>query len=188
MDKSLIQTHNFEVAKSNIEEFSKKLPANPSFRRVDENGWFLGFTEHNVTGYEMNRFIGEVQSKLIDVNNTLRGAIGEFKEVYNALDALDKEYISGILKSVEEAETASDQALRAQKGLEVTVSNLERTVVSLVKLKESVSGLSASVDDLQKQKRIEDKVVRRNKTCFIVSIIAIVITLVNVALLFSKIL
>lgn len=188
MDKSLIQKHNFEIAKSNIEEFSKKLPANPSFRRVDENGWFLGFTEHNVTGNEMNRFIGEVQSKLIDVNNTLRGAIGEFKEVYNALDALDNEYISGILKSIEEAENASNQALSAQKDVDVTVRNLKKTVEGLIHLKESVSELSESVDDLQKQKRIEDKVMRRNKTCFIVSIVAIVVTLVNVALLFSKIL
>lgn len=188
MDKSLIQKHNFEAAKSNIEEFSKNLPANPSFQRVEVDGGLFGWGDHKVTGYEMNKFMGSVQDKLIDVNSSLRGIIGEFKEVYKALDALDNEYISGILKSIEEAEDASNQALSAQKDVDVTVRNLKKTVEGLIHLKESVSELSESVDDLQKQKRIEDKVMRRNKTCFIVSIVAIVITLVNVALLFSKIL
>ncbi len=104
---TLIKKHNFEVAKSNIERFSRNLPSDPSFDRVEVDGGLFGLGDHKVTGSEMNAFIGVVQNKLISVNSSLKSIIEEFKDVYNAFDYLDAEYISGIISSIESAEEAS---------------------------------------------------------------------------------
>ena len=146
MNKALIKKHNFEVAKRKIEKFSKNLPSNPSFNRVEVDGGLFGWGDHKVTGSEMNNFIGVVQDKLISVNSSLRNIISEFKEVYNAFDILDKEYINGILGSVESAENASMQALKAQDDIKTTVDNLKKTVVGLVSLKMTVERIEEKVN------------------------------------------
>ena len=141
MEKNLIKKHNFEVAKRNIENFSNKLPSNPSFDQVEVKGFLFGLGDHMVTGAEMNNFVGEVQQKLISVNDSLHSIIEEFREVYCAFDYLDKEYVAGIVGSVESAEEASNQALKAQEDLKETVSNLGKTVKGLVDLKTRVENL-----------------------------------------------
>ncbi|NDV63803.1 hypothetical protein [Bacteroides sp. 224] len=146
MSKALIQKHNFEIAKGNIEKFSKNLPSNPSFNRVEVDGGLFGWGDHKVTGSEMNKFIGIVQDKLISVNSSLRAIMGEFKEVYNAFDFLDGEYISGIIGSVESAEEASKQALKAQEDIKNTVENLKKTVVGLMDLKITVERIEKVVN------------------------------------------
>ena len=110
------------------------------------DGGLFGWGDHKVTGSEMNNFIGVVQDKLISVNSSLRNIISEFKEVYNAFDILDKEYINGILGSVESAENASMQALKAQDDIKTTVDNLKKTVVGLVSLKMTVERIEEKVN------------------------------------------
>lgn len=146
MNNALIQKHNFNIAKNNIERFSRNLPSNPSFSRVEVDGGFLGLGNHKVTGYEMNAFIGVVQDKLISVNSSLRSIIGEFKEVYNAFDSLDGEYINGIISSVESAEDASKQALKAQEDIKATIENLRKTVVKLASLNQTVERIEKTVN------------------------------------------
>lgn len=145
----MIQKHNFEVAKTNIERFSRNLPSNPSFTPVEVNGGIFGLGDHNVTGTEMNDFIDKVQDKLISVNSSLRAIICEFKEVYNAFDYLDGEYISGIIGSVESAEKASEQALKAQSDIAKTVNNLKRAVDELIELNETVKRMNSEIAALQ---------------------------------------
>ena len=110
MDKSLIKKHNFEEAKNKIRVFSNNLPTYPHFDRVEESGGLFNWGNHNVTGKEMNSFVSNVQDRLISVNSTLRSIVSEFRVIYNALDSLDKEYIDGILVSVEAAEKARKAA------------------------------------------------------------------------------
>lgn len=146
MDKSMIKRHNFEVSKKNIETFSKNLPSNPAFDRVEVNGGFFGWGDHTVTGTEMNNFIDKVQDKLISVNKSLTSIISEFREVYKAFDYLDDEYIKGIIGSIESAEEASKQALKAQSDIQNTVENLKKTVWGLVDLKDSVERILCQVN------------------------------------------
>ena len=146
MGKVLINKHNFEIAKSNIQRFSRNLPSNPSFTRVEVDGGLFGLGNHKVTGAEMNAFIGVVQDKLISVNLSLKSIINEFKEVYNAFDSLDGEYISGIIGSVECAEEASKQALQAQADIKEAVEKLRKTVVGLVNLKTTVECIEKKVN------------------------------------------
>lgn len=142
---TLIKKHNFEVAKNNIERFSRNLPSDPSFDRVEVDGGLFGWGDHKVTGSEMNAFIGVVQNKLISVNSSLKSIIKEFKDVYNAFDYLDAEYINGIIGSIESAEEASKQALQAQTDIIKTVENLKKTVLELVKLKTTIERIEKTV-------------------------------------------
>lgn len=138
MDKSIIKKHNFEEAKNKIRVFSNNLPTYPHFDRVEERGGLFNRGNHNVTGKEMNTFVCKVQDRFISVNSTLRSVVSEFKEIYKALDFLDKEYIDGILVSVEAAEKASRQALDAQNDILDTIEVLQQTVEKLEEFKNSV--------------------------------------------------
>ena len=148
MDKALIKRHNFEVSKKNIETFSNSLPSNPAFDRVEVDGGLFGLGDHKVTGNEMNKFIDKVQDKLISVNESLTSIISEFREVYKAFDYLDGEYINGIIGSIESAEEASKQALKAQSDIQNTVENLKKTVLGLVDLKNSVEKIERTINKL----------------------------------------
>lgn len=148
MDKALIKRHNFEVSKKNIETFSNSLPSNPAFDRVEVDGGLFGLGDHKVTGNEMNKFIDKVQDKLISVNESLTSIISEFREVYKAFDYLDGEYITGIIGSIESAEEASKQALKAQSDIQNTVENLKKTVLGLVDLKNSVEKIERTINKL----------------------------------------
>ncbi|MBE6300652.1 MAG: hypothetical protein E7085_02185 [Parabacteroides distasonis] len=139
MDKSLIKRHNFEIEKNKIQEVSKNLPPSPYFRRVEVDGGLFNWGDHKVTGREMNDFVSDVQDEMISINYTFKYVIGAFKDVYKALDYLDKEYIKGILISIEGAEKASKQALSAHEGNKKTIQALQRTVEILKDFKETVT-------------------------------------------------
>lgn len=149
-EEVLVKRHNFDLAKQNIEQFSRNLPADPKFVKVEEEIGIFGWRDHKVTGRELNRFQDEVQNKLISVNSTLKNVICEFREVYKAFDSLDSEYIKGIIGSVESAQKASEQALKAQSDLNCTVENLKKTVDKLSSIKSDVDRISSQVESLTK--------------------------------------
>ena len=151
MNKALINKHNFDIAKANIDRFSRNLPSYPSFNRVEIDGGLFGWGDHKVTGSEMNDFIGKVQDKLISVNTSLRSIVGEFREVYKAFDFLDGEYINGIIESIESAEKAGQEALQAQKDIAKTVDSLQKTILGLVNLKAIVERIDEKVKTIDKK-------------------------------------
>lgn len=130
MEENKINTHNFEKAKEDIRAFSHNLPSDPYFERVEKDV-FWGLFDHNVTGEELNKFIGAVQYRFISTNKVLRNTVQEFKRIYEALDALDKDYINYILFSLGEAERANKKALLAQEDLQKTIETLQKVYVSL---------------------------------------------------------
>ncbi len=154
MGMGLIKKHNFDVAKRNIEQFSDRLPSSKAFRKVEEDGWFFGLNDHSVTGRELNNLTDNVQDRFLAVNDTLKSVVREFREVYNALEYLDKEYIAGIVQAVEDAESASHQALKAHADIRVVVDNLSRTVSKLVELKRNVDILDRELTDVNT--RVDD--------------------------------
>lgn len=105
-----IQTHDFEESKNQLRKFSEKIPNRIKFEIVAEKEGWLGF-DHKVTGAELNKLTSQIQKHFIDINNVQNTTIKEFKEVYNALESLDKDYIQAILLSINAAEKASKQAL-----------------------------------------------------------------------------
>lgn len=115
MDEIAIKKHSFDMAKNRLKEFSEKTDAELAIDKVQTEGDFLGIGDHRVTGYELNRRLEIIQKHFIDVNTTSNKVIKEFREVYNALDALDKEYITAIVANVEAIKKTSDD-VRMQQG------------------------------------------------------------------------
>ena len=122
MNEIEIKKHDFEIAKKRIGDFKLSNNGN-SFARIDEKEFF-GFFDHNVTGQEMNKHIDKVQNAFIGVNKYINDIVKEFKEIYNAFDALDKEYINGIIKSLEKAQKAINENNKTVKNLEEIVKYL----------------------------------------------------------------
>lgn len=135
MTEITIKKHNFDKAKNNIKQFSLTKPEELALNKVDVNGGLFNWFDHKVTGAELNSLTNQVQEYLIKFNNLHSKFIKEFGEVYNALEALDKEYIEGILISVKAAEKASMEAKDAQKDIKKTIEVQKHTLKALENFK-----------------------------------------------------
>lgn len=167
MDEITIKKHSFDMAKNRLKEFSEKTDAELAIDKVQTEGNFLGIGDHRVTGYELNRRLEIIQKHFIDVNTTSNKVIKEFREVYNALDALDKEYITAIVANVEAIKKTSDD-VRMQQGtlkqhneklsdhqnkldvhqleIEKNVANISKIVTTLKVFKEKLEGYKHLTD------------------------------------------
>lgn len=167
MNKLDIKRHSFELAKNRLKEFSEKNEAELTIDRVKTDGGFLGLGDHKVTGYELNNRLESIQGHLIDMNSTNNKTIKEFKEVYNALDALDKDYITSIIASVKAIEKTSNDVRRQQETLkqhnnklsnqqnkldfhqveiDKNVDNMKKIVTTLKAFKERLDGYKHLTD------------------------------------------
>lgn len=140
MDELVIKEHNFQVAKNKIQSYAESAPKSVTIPRVKETAGLFGLRDHKVTGPELNQCMGEVQTSLISLNNATKAIISEFKEVYNAFEALDKDYISGIVISVNAAKKASDEAKKASDDISKTIGALKATVTKIGEFQKEVRG------------------------------------------------
>lgn len=167
MNEIVIKRHSFDLAKNRLKEFSEKTEAELAIDKVKTDGKFFGLGDHKVTGYELNKRLESIQSHLIDINSTNNGTIKEFREVYNALDALDKDYITSILASIKAIEKTSND-VRNQQGtlkqhneklasqqnkldshqieIEKNISNVTKIVMTLKSFKEKLDGYKHLTD------------------------------------------
>ncbi len=136
MSELIVKRANFDKA---MEKLNEALPEHATFTKVDVDGQFLGFTDHNVTGKEMNLFIEAVQDRMGAINEKIRCLFKEFSEVYAVFDALDKEYVAGILRSIDEAHKAIKAAHRASDDNAQTLQKLQQTVNKLWELSQDLS-------------------------------------------------
>lgn len=167
MNEIVINKHNFEMAKERLKEFSEKDEAELAIDRVKTEGGFLGLGDHKVTGDELNNRIETIQKHLIDINTTNNKTIKEFREIYNALDALDKDYMTSIVASVKAIEKTSND-VRIQQGvlsqhsdklqeqqnkldvhqgeIDKIIDNIKKTITVLKSFKEKLDGLTHLTD------------------------------------------
>lgn len=146
MSNQQIQAHQFDLAKCKIKDTSNKV-TDVSLPTFETKGKMLGsWSNHNITGQEMNDFVNTLQKTFIKINNNTRSTYNFIGEVYNAFEALDKEYIQGILAAIEsskiasnQAKKASDEALSAQADIKRTIEALQLTVKTLMEFKKTVS-------------------------------------------------
>ena len=161
MNEIAIKRHSFDLAKNRLKEFSEKTEAELEIDKVQTDGGFLGLGDHKVTGYELNRRLETIQEHFIAVNTTNNKVIKEFREVYNALDVLDKDYITSIVANVKAIEKTSND-VRVQQGIlkqhneklanqqskldahqaeiEKNVANISKIVAALKVFKEKLEG------------------------------------------------
>ncbi|MFD2215304.1 hypothetical protein [Metabacillus endolithicus] len=138
MNELVIQTHNFEKAKNQLKQFSMTKPDELALKKVDVDGGLFNWFDHKVTGQELNALTNQIQGYLIKFNTLNTKFIKEFGEVYNALEALDKEYIQAILISIKAAEKASKEAKDAQKDINKTIEMQKQTILVLKNFKDKL--------------------------------------------------
>ena len=108
MNEIVVKRHSFDMAKNRLKEFSEKTEAELKIDKVETKDGFLGLGDHKVTGYELNERLETIQEHLIDANAINNKVIKVFREIYNALDALDKDYITSIVANVKAIEKTSN--------------------------------------------------------------------------------
>lgn len=149
MGELVIKTHDFELAKNGLKEFSQKQAEDLEIDTVRTDGGFLGLGDHKVTGYELNRRLGTIQQHLIDLNTTNNRTIKEFGQVYSALEALDKDYIQAILISIKATEETSKRIEATQEQIKKIVEDQKKTLEVLKKFKKRLDGY-AHLGDIDK--------------------------------------
>ena len=105
-----------------------------------------------MTGYELNRSLETIQEHFITVNTTNNQVIREFREVYNALDTLDKDYIASIIANVKSIEKTSNDVRKQQGTLKQHHEKLENQQVKLdahqTEIEKTMSSISKVVSAL----------------------------------------
>lgn len=148
MNELVIKTHDFELAKRRLKEFSQKKENELNIDSVRSDA-FLGLGKHKVTGDELNSRLSAIQQHLINLNNTNDRAIKEFGQVYNALEALDKDYIQAILISIKATEKTSECIQATQEQIKKIVDDQKKTLEVLKKFKQKLDGY-AHLEDIDK--------------------------------------
>ena len=149
MNELNIKNHDFEDAKNSIKKFSEQSGMDLYIKRVDSNKdigeWFSSFfvgegfgSEHKVSGKELNELISQLQSNFQSVNETQIKLIKEFGQVYNALEALDKDYIKAIIASINSTKIASAGIESAQKDINKIIEEQKNTLELLIKFKKNL--------------------------------------------------
>ena len=152
MNEIAIKQHSFEIAKNRLKEFSEKTETKLELKSVDTDGFFP-FSDHRVTGQELNTRLANIQDHFATINDTSNKIIKEFREVYNALDVLDKDYITSIIANVKAIEKTSNDVRIQQNILKQHNEKLENQQNKLdmhqVEINKSVESISKIVSALK---------------------------------------
>lgn len=144
-----IRTHDFELAKEGLREFSQTNEKDLRIDTVGVSGGLFGLGDHKVTGYEFNNRMSTIQTHLITLNDTNIKTIKEFGKVYNALEALDKDYIQAILAMVEDIRVANEGLTSAHEKIQIMVEDHRKTIEVLKKFKQRLDEYS-HIKDIDK--------------------------------------
>ena len=149
-----IDKHNFEIAKQSIKSFAENLPADPKLKRVEQDVGPFGCLNHTVTGKELNELTSQIQDCLVSNNQNIRKTIQEFKAIYDTLEYLDKDYLAGIVASVQAAEAASEATKRNTEDIQKNLDALTKLVRKLKDFKqqteENIISLLTQIDAVAK--------------------------------------
>ena len=152
MNEIAIKQHSFEIAKNRLKEFSEKTETKLTLDTVDTDGFFP-FSDHRVTVQELNIRLANIQDHFATINETNNKIIREFREVYNALDVLDKDYITSIIANVKAIEKTSNDVRIQQNILKQHNEKLENQQNKLdihqVEINKSVESISKIVNALK---------------------------------------
>ena len=152
MNEIAIKQHSFERAKNRLKHFSEKTETNFELKGVDTDGFFP-FSDHRVTGKEFNEKLVDILNYFTTINETNNKIIKEFREVYNALDVLDKDYITSIVANVKAIEKTSNDVRIQQNILKQHNEKLENQQNKLdihqVEINKSVESISKIVSALK---------------------------------------
>lgn len=183
----VIKTHNFEDAKRRLKEVSEKKPEEFEIGLVKFKDKFLFLEgDHKVTGKEFNDRIIAIQQHLINLHTKTYENNKEFGEVYNALEALDKDYIAVILTSINAIEEVSKHM---REEIDTIKEVQKKTLENLQKFKQE---LKMDIAEISNESQMRHKEVsslsKELKKTQIISFVSIAATLILGILIVSKVL
>ena len=183
----VIKTHNFEDAKRRLKEVSEKKIEGFKINIVGTKDKFLFLEgEHKVTGDEFNSRIIAINQHLTNLHTKTYENNKEFGEVYNALEALDKDYIAVILTSINAIEEVSKH-MREEID---TIKEVQKKILeNFQKFKQE---LKMDIDEISNESQMRHKEVsslsKELKKTQIISFVSIAATLILGILIVSKVL
>ena len=114
MNEIVVNKHNFEVAKSQVSKMARNRAEVPKLSPFQVDGALFGLMDHRVTGPEINQqLVSPLQQSISSINLEFGKLYNIAGQIYKAMDYLDGEYMEGIVKGLNSANAASDQALKA---------------------------------------------------------------------------
>ena len=183
----VIKTHNFEDAKRRLKEVSEKKPEEFEIGLVKLKEKFLFLEgDHKVTGKEFNDRIIAINQHLTNLHTKTYENNKEFGEVYNALEALDKDYIAVILTSINAIEEVSKHM---REEIDTIKEVQKKTLENFQKFKQE---LKMDIDEISNESQMRHKEVsslsKELKKTQIISFVSIAATLILGILIVSKVL
>ena len=180
----VIKTHNFEDAKRRLKEVSEKKIEGFEINIVGTKDKFLFLEgDHKVTGDEFNSRIIAINQHLTNLHTKTYENNKEFGEVYNALEALDKDYIAVILTSINAIEEVSKH-MREEID---TIKEVQKKILeNFQKFKQE---LKMDIAEISNESQMRHKSLSKElKKTQIISFVSIATTLILGILIVSKVL
>ena len=180
----VIKTHNFEDAKRRLKEVSEKKIEGFEINIVGTKDKFLFLEgDHKVTGDEFNDRIIAINQHLTNLHTKTYENNKEFGEVYNALEALDKDYIAVILTSINAIEEVSKH-MREEID---TIKEVQKKILeNFQKFKQE---LKMDIAEISNESQMRHKSLSKElKKTQIISFVSIAATLILGILIVSKVL
>lgn len=154
-----IKKHNFQKAINSIKEISQQLQAdNITLERVDTNSWLI--FDHDVTGKEFNERLEKIQDVFINFREFNQKVIGELREVYNAFDWIDSDYIRYINNILDEHGKMIKVLAKFKKNIErlnhfTDIDTAWELLEAQIDLSKELSDYRDSLSELQHLKDID---------------------------------
>ncbi|MEC5395508.1 hypothetical protein [Bergeyella sp. RCAD1439] len=158
MNELELKRKELDEAKLRVKKIEDRTPRAPVLRRFEESTFF-GWMSKNVTGEEINKLVKDVQSALIESNNNSLKIIREFKEVYNVVDVLDREYIGYFEDSINKLNKVNGEVQDAQKDIRRTIEALRATIEKHSKYENKSSKI---IDELKSKIEILENTIDSN--------------------------
>ncbi len=136
-----ISKRDFDKARNQLEVSLSQTEKNRELSKVKASGGLFGWFNHKVTGSELNTLSAQIQEYLMDLNSQNIGFIEQFRNVYNTFDALDKEYMKGIVFAIKCCEKNTERIGDAQNDIRKTIAGQEKIIEALRKFKERLEAL-----------------------------------------------
>lgn len=135
--------HNFDAKKNSLKKFGETQTQIVEIDDVETEGGLFGLFEHKVTGEELNQRMYTIQTYMVKFNGEMNRVIREFKEVYEAIDILDHDYICDIVANLKAIKkTSNDVRIHQDKlkehtnKLSLQQSKLDAECVEIKKMEE----------------------------------------------------
>ncbi len=143
-----IKKHDFTKAMTSLKKYNDRTAVAPKINRVEEKS--LKVFAHKVTGEELNGVIKSIQSHLINYKSLFTSVFEELSAVYKVFDALDKEYVAGIVGSIHVIEKVSQDnrkdIKKNQTDTKKVAECLRQSVNVLERFKDEMARLKASIE------------------------------------------